>query len=144
MADYSSEIGNAVPSAVFHNRVYRLAIPATLRGSVVARLLEDPGVLSLVEVIFEGYSLEWTGSNHRGDLTEYGVEALDTLERGLSAYRFSEGDHVEVWGVDDWLSTWEPSPGETFEEAAETIQRNAKYSGVLLIGDVLGWLRKNY
>ncbi|MBT9151341.1 MAG: hypothetical protein DDT40_01534 [candidate division WS2 bacterium] len=143
-ADYNVEVGNAVPSAVWHNCIYRLPIPATLRGSAVAALLRDPEVLHLAEVVCEGHSVEWDGNNQRGYLTEDGLEALEALEYELAEDRFSEADHVEVWDVGDWLSTWTPTLGETLEEAAETIEQEAEGDGILIVGDVLEWLQENH
>ncbi|MBS3937213.1 MAG: hypothetical protein KGZ50_01400 [Peptococcaceae bacterium] len=143
-ADYNSEIGIANPFAVWHSLIYRIPIPATLRGSAVAALLEDPEVLRLAETVFEGHIIEWDGNNQAGYLTKDGVEALETLERTLEEGRFSEDDHVSVWSVEDWLFEWEFSPGKTLEQAAEIIETGAEEEGVLLVGDVLEWLQKNH
>ncbi len=143
-ADYNVEIGNAVPFTVWHNRIYRLPIPATLRGFAVAALLEDPEVLRLAESVFEGHSIEWDGNNHRGYLTEDGVKALEALEHELTEDRFSEADYVQAWDVEDWLCAWSPTPGETLDEATASIERDAEKDGILLVGDVLEYLQNKY
>jgi len=140
-AEYNPEIGNAVPSRVWLNQSYRLSIPATLRGRVVADLLADPDILRLVEAVCSGHTTEWDGRNQRGYLTEAGAVALETLERNLTEDKFSEADHVWVQDVSDWLPTWELTPGKTLEQEAEMIERDAESIGVLLVGDVVEWLQ---
>ncbi len=77
-------------------------------------------------------------------MTKDGKKALEALEHELAEDNFSEADHVEVRDVGDWLYAWAPPLGETLEEAADALERNAEADGILIVGDVSGWLQENY
>ena len=96
-ASANPEIGNAVPSYVYHGRSIRWKIDPALRGEQIADAVER--LAPLLEAIHRGHTVEWDGNNMTGRLTDEASAASDELERELENL---ESD-VEVWDVEDWL-----------------------------------------
>ena len=77
-ASYNGEIGNAVPMAVWHNRISRYEIPCIFPATADELMKE---LLPLAERMEAGYESIWDGSNYVGSLTEDAQAASDEIER---------------------------------------------------------------
>lgn len=145
-ADYSGEIGNAVPMHVWHGRTLRWSVPAAVKGEALADFIEQPDVYELLGRIHAGHSVEWDGSNHVGQLDEDAQSASDELERLIES-ELDDGATVETWDTEEWLFSsaalidcW---PSDTdLDEAAANLESDAQSDNVLLINDVRETLLK--
>ena len=79
-ADWNGEVGNAVPFDVWYGRVIRLSLSPSVRGSVLADLLESDFAMELVARIAAGYREEWNGSTYVGKLSDDADDASYTLQ----------------------------------------------------------------
>ena len=77
-ASYNAEIGNAVPMAVWHNRIRRYEIPCIFPATADELMKE---LLPLAERMAVGYERVWDGNNYVGRLTEDAQAASDEIER---------------------------------------------------------------
>lgn len=98
-AAYDSEIGNAVPFRVWHRRSLRWTIPA-LTADAANSLLES--LIDLCNVVIDGYSERWDGSNTVGEYTEAAETAISEIE-SLCSNAGGEGDEIVSWDAADWL-----------------------------------------
>lgn len=76
-ADYSGEIGNAVPANVWHGLVRRYPINPQLTGAQVGELLDR--LLPTLQRVLDGSSIEWDGNNYVGRLDENAEAAENEL-----------------------------------------------------------------
>lgn len=134
-ADWSGEIGNAVPMHVWHGRTLRWGVSESVRCDVLAELLRGDA-LPLLERIYAGHSVEWNGHNHVGRLDNDAQEASDALERMLADLS-GEAHQAQVWDVGDWLQcsldqVWTDQP---LADAAEAVDADAAAQGAVLEGD---------
>ena len=95
------EIGNAVPSAVWHGHVVRWNIEP-LRADCANALLED--LASLAARMVAGYSSRWNGSNHVASLTDDAREAHDAIERLCDQAGHDDAARLHVWAAADWFA----------------------------------------
>ncbi len=135
-ADYSGEIGGAVPMSVWHHRTLRWSVPADVRGAALADLLESAEVRTLLARIHAGHAVEWDGSNHAGLLSEDAHEASEALQALLDAEL--EDERAPVWQVGDWLpdslgTYWTDEP---LDKAVAQLERAAEDDGVVLDGSI--------
>jgi hypothetical protein len=65
-ADYSGEIGNGVPSDVWHNLILRIGIPSDVTLKALNVIKKDERLVSMLEELREGYDQVWNGSNWVG------------------------------------------------------------------------------
>lgn len=138
-ADYSGEIGNAVPMAVWHKRTLRWAVSSSVRGDELADLLERDDVVALLERVYLGHSVEWDGNNHVGRLDDDAQTASEALDTIFGEEPNSGNDGSGVWDVGDWiggaglLDHWSGVP---LDEAVSAIEDYAESEGIYLDGDV--------
>jgi hypothetical protein len=130
-ADYSGEIGNAVPADVWHNRRLRWYINGAMAGSDINNLIDE--ITPLLEIVHAGHDEDWDGSNWVGVLTDEAQEASEQIERICADYRPS----VEAWDVDTWLwnscSLSDNWPADkTLDEAVSELEQAALGEAVLL------------
>jgi len=72
------EIGNAVPSKVWHGEIRRLTLNSiATQAEARAWYTENK---KLIRRVVAGMDTEWNGANHVGTLTDDAKEALDALE----------------------------------------------------------------
>ncbi len=148
-ADYSGEIGNAVPMTVWHGHQYRLSITPYLTGAALADLLEDEDVLTLVAEVIDGHSIEWDGSNHVGRLTEDAADALEGLQESLDRNAAVDtAPCVSVYTPEEWVEDTtqvdiaaETTDARLAEIAAECIA-DAELEHVLIEGGVSDMLAR--
>ena len=151
-ASYNGEIGNAVPMLVWHNRIFRWAIPC-LTADVANSLLEE--IAPLCQQICDGYSEEWDGSNLVGkidaDATEAHRAVAEACDRG-----WDEHELVQIYSADQWygglgsveqqareLGIGEETTDEEFEEIVNA-EINAVDAGTVVSGqrEHLEWIRR--
>lgn len=137
-ADFSGEIGTAVPMDVWHGRTLRWTVPADVRGSALAELLQSPDTRALIERVHAGHRVEWNGSNNVGRLAEDAIQAREALERLFED--IDKDQRVPVLDVDDWLfmscelfDHWKDGDLST---AVAEVKDEAKTEGVVLVGDI--------
>jgi len=97
---YDAEIGNAVPTHVWHRRTLRWSIPP-LTAEAANDLMER--VRPLAAQIVAGYEAVWDGSNHVGRYTADAEAAIEQIER-ICDGPWDETDVIESWDTEDWLS----------------------------------------
>ena len=123
--DYSGEIGNAVPSDVWHGRVLQVPCSCYLSEQELRDLTKAH--LPTIQRVIDGHESYWNGSNYIGRLDEDGQAALDEIEELL---RDEQGEAV-VWDAGDWLeggtspARWADLCGEAGidpERGAEVLQ----------------------
>lgn len=103
-ADYSGEIGNAVPAKVWHGLVRRIPVTPYAKGSVLAAFLESDELRTLVERMIAGFESVWNGNNYVSKMTPDASAAEEELERAAEAF-FDPADHVQVYTVDAWMKS---------------------------------------
>jgi hypothetical protein len=74
----NSEIGNSIPSDVYHKRVLRISIPNHLSPLGYSQL--HAYLKRKLAAIVEGMSEDWDGSNWVGRLSDDAQELLEALE----------------------------------------------------------------
>ena len=133
-ADWNGEIGNAVPSHVWHGRTIRAPVSPFVRGADLLDFLErfDRGRV-LLERIHEGHSVEWDGSNYVGSLNEDAQAAREELETALQELEQADVQRAEEWTASTpWADLW-PS-GKKLALAVERVEAEALASGTVLDG----------
>ena len=97
-ADYSGEIGNAVPFSVWHNRDARIGIRPAVSGKALREMFADDEFIALVRRYYDGLTVEWDGGNNVGTLTEDAKAALEEIERMAE-----DLDQINVFSASDWV-----------------------------------------
>lgn len=127
VAEVHSSERNSTPMVVWHRQWLRW--DGDLGGSAVV----DPDSLQrlatklrpLLEIVAEGHTVEWDGSNHKGQLTDEAEEASDEIERIVMDWQW-RSDVWSVWDASEWASAaWRDiveqhniRPGMTKDEIA--------------------------
>lgn len=99
--DYSGEIGNALPCAVYQKLILRYNLPKNFVPKSPNVLMQE--LLPLAEAIINGHTVEWNGSNNVGQLDEDAQDAERELETYLE--RMPSEEAVQIWDAGDWLSS---------------------------------------
>lgn len=99
-AGYNAEIGNAVPSAVYHGHVRRYLIPC-LRGDIANQLLDT--LAPLAERVITGYVSSWNGHAHIAALTDDAQDADHAINAAIVDSYYSDDDCVQYANASDWL-----------------------------------------
>jgi hypothetical protein len=76
------EVGNGIPSDIFHNVARRWCIPNDLTARGYEGLHED--IQELLQRVADGMTTRWNGNNTVGRLTEDAADARDELEQYLA------------------------------------------------------------
>lgn len=80
-ADYSGEIGNAVPFDVWHKKVLRFSVEPCIRAAKIAEIIESHK--DEFQAILDGASIEWDGNNNVGCFTKDAERIIEQLELSL-------------------------------------------------------------
>ena len=83
-ADYSGEIGNAVPIYIWNDLAIRWPIPAETGGLSLQALFEDADFLAICQRIVDGFEEVWDGSNFVGRFDEDAESAKEEAEAMIS------------------------------------------------------------
>lgn len=87
----NGEIGNAVPEAVFHDRIVRICgVDPYLSLKGLDKLHRE--IRPMLEDIAAGHSIEWNGNNNVGRLTE---EADEARERIMKLFWEADWDNYD-------------------------------------------------
>jgi len=123
-ADYSGDIGDSTPSAVWHGVTRQWSISPTLSGADILSLVEDN--LALFQRVHDGHAVEWDGSNFVGSLDDDAQEASDEIELIASEAESS----VAVYTAYAWIFANGDNPMKdvwpdnvSLQDAADTVER---------------------
>ena len=97
-ADYSGEIGNAVPFSVWHNRDTRINIRPTTSGNALRSFMGSEEFRNLVGRYYGGLSIEWDGNNYVGKTTDDANDALAEIER-----QADDLECIDIFSASDWV-----------------------------------------
>lgn len=100
-ADWNGEIGNAVPSDVYHGHRTRWTIP-TLKADAANALLEK--ISSIAQDICDGYTSHWDGNQYVAHLTDAAEDACDQIGQICDAMYDDSTDQIAAWDAGDWLA----------------------------------------
>lgn len=117
VADYSGEIGNAVPSAVWYSLVLRFKLaPETTAGQIEIIISDNK---DLFQSILDGSESVWDGSNWVGKFSEQAQESIASINE-VDAFMFDlEGGMIDLaqWIEDKPF----PEDGQTLEQFAQGV-----------------------
>lgn len=116
-ADYSGDIGNAVPGAVWHDLVLRFKLGPETTAGQIEKIINDNK--DLFQSILDGSESHWNGSNWVGKFSESAQELIDSINQG-DAFMFDlEGGMIDLaqWIEDKPF----PTNGQTLEQFAQDI-----------------------
>lgn len=105
IADYSGEIGNGVPSDVFHNIRSRFYIDSSLSSESINEIMMSKSVISQFCRIFKNGEIRWDGSNNAFILnddapediyidTEHLISELSN-DKSIDSYLFDGDEDIE-------------------------------------------------
>jgi hypothetical protein len=123
-ASYSS--GNGCSPDVWHKRTLQIPISPTVDLDQLRHYLNNDGG-DLIDIILDGHSVEWNGSNHVGRLTSDAEDALIQLEQDLLGLPYAT-----IWSS---LAEYETGGSSNYlREGAELYNRvRSKISEVYVI-----------
>lgn len=98
LADYNPEIGNALPTEVWHSRTLRWTIPC-LSAEKANALLDS--IRMDAQAILDGYTVEWDGSNNVGKFTADAEAAQERIQDRCD--KLDDSDALRSWMAEDWL-----------------------------------------
>lgn len=114
LADYNSEIGNAVPGAVYHGFEIRYSIPA-LTGDAANRVMRE--ILPLAERMVADWEEKWDGNNHVAVLGEDAQAASEEIAEHLGCNEY--GDDSQGFPGSDLVTVWDIGAATNGLEAEE-------------------------
>lgn len=98
MADYSGEIGNAVPIYFWNRLAVRWPIEPETTGDSLEKLFSDEKFLNLCQTIVDGFEEKWDGSNFVGVYDDDAEAAIESAENIIDNL-----DYCEMVDVEEWL-----------------------------------------
>ena len=144
---YIGEIGNAVPSDVWHNKCLRFPVPNNLKTEDYNELMES--VLELAKDLEKTYDEEWDGNNYVGIYDEEIYQMLDSavdeftanVDSDIMIFEDIEGYFSEV-DLADWLN-------ERVDKSIEEIEREIEQDALsndsyIELIDLEGYLKDSY
>jgi len=105
-AAYNGEIGNAVPSDIYHGLVRRYYLPYPIYASAANNLMAM--IMPLAERVCAGFEAVWDGSNRIGTLSDDALQAESEIEHLIAQSLDEESDAIKVWDAADWLDSTDP------------------------------------
>ncbi len=141
-ATYSTEIGNAVSSEIWHKKTLCWYVDSEITGDVLADFLESDEIGELLQRVHDGHSVEWVNGNQVGILDEDALEAFEEIESLLLELANDDSGETtkDVWPVDEFLfcsnglfQSW--SNGLLSKAVAEA-KADAKNQNIYLDGDI--------
>ena len=100
-ASYNAEIGNAVPSDVWHGLTRRYSLPGALTAEAANGVMSQ--IAPLAQRVCDGFEDVWDGNNTVGRLTEDAQDAEEDIREAIDRGVYTE-DYVEVWDADEWFA----------------------------------------
>lgn len=131
LADWDSEIGNAVPFSVYHGIDRRYRIPI-LTAEAANRTLRE--IAPLCKRILADSSIEWDGNNNVAVLGDDARAAEDEIEALLgcnsdpsNARQWDDADLVAIWDIDGATNGYEADEyditADTTDERLDEIEQ---------------------
>ena len=122
-AEVNAEIGNAVPTDVWHNRILRYTLNNILTIKAINELMAQ--ILPLAERITAGHTEKWDGNNYVGKLDDDAQEASNEIERICDDIGDNPTDLQLVWDGNFLASDVEEaaSPDATEADIAASIKK---------------------
>ncbi len=144
-ADYSGDIGCAIPFDVYNRRTIRVAVSPSLSGDAVRELLNSELVSRAVSIIRANSEVVWDGRSMVGKLGDEALEALEHLEEFCDEFSEREENLVEVWEPDNYLLWWSPKPGQSVGDMiAELPEVDFSDNRPIVILGLHDYLRERY
>lgn len=125
-ADWSGEVGNAVPARVWHNLELRWPVPANVRGAALVEFCEQHA--DLFARVCDGFEKSWDGNNWVGRYSSDAQDAQEKLERLIELELSNEiisVSSVAEYCADMQLAEVWPE-GLTLDQAAEKLWAEIK------------------
>lgn len=121
-ADYSGEIGNAIPSRQWHNIVLTFAISPYYMADKIESVINDNA--EFFQALLDNSAVEWDGNNYRGKITD---EKLN--ERVMEWDMLCQGFDCDEGGmIEDLAEYLQCTPdlenGQTVDQLADDILSN--------------------
>jgi hypothetical protein len=118
-ADYTSEIGNAVPARVWHGIVIRFAINPQSTADQIEQIINDNA--EAFQQILDGADVVWDGNNYVGKLNAEAQEVYERLDDYGNGFCCDhEGGMIDDLG--EWLDGRGYLPeGKSFDEYAQDL-----------------------
>ncbi|GGN62020.1 hypothetical protein GCM10012285_61740 [Streptomyces kronopolitis] len=116
LADYNSEIGNAVPGSVYHGFEIRYSIPA-LTAAAANRVMRE--IAPFAERMLADWEEKWDGNNHVAVLGEDAQAASEEIEEHLGCNEYGDGDDSQGFPGSDLVSAWDIDGATNGLEAEE-------------------------
>ena len=139
---YNPEIGNSVPSEVWHGTIYRYPFEKwmvpTMDGA--NEFMEE--LISLAETVCLGFKRVWNGRNHVGTLSEEGQSANEEISELVRTW---SGDSLRVEDASDWFSSTDlevtsETTDDELEQLAEELERESIDNGVHILNGLPDYL----
>lgn len=116
-ADYSGEIGNAVPVRVWNNLILRFSLMPETTAEEVARIIEENK--ETFQKILDGSKSEWNNSNWVGKFTDETKEIINEISQLDPFVCDVQGGLIEL---SEWIAENKfPSTGQSIEDFAEDV-----------------------
>lgn len=110
-ADYSGEVGNGVPGAVWHGRILRFKLMPETTADQIERIINDN--VELFQKILDGSEDVWNGSNWVGKFSDEATNIIEQINQQDLFVCEAEGGMIE-------LASWiEDKPFPTGSESVE-------------------------
>jgi hypothetical protein len=132
-AGYNPEIGNAVPSNVYHGLIRRYSM-SVRRAENVNRLLEE--MVDYAQLVQDGSRIEWDGHNHVMILNAEAQQAEEAIRYTCGEYE----DDMAWTDAGDWLYESREEikarfrQGKSVEDIADEEQGNGDGDRPVLMG----------
>ena len=97
-ADYSEEIGNAIPARVWHHLTYQIDCPDGILGESLTEYLESDHFQEQVREMCEGYEERWDGSNNAGHWNQWARQIEEAIESDLR-----DLEYAQIYEGDEWI-----------------------------------------
>ncbi|MGL6121471.1 MAG: hypothetical protein ACRC1W_00235 [Shewanella sp.] len=117
-ADYSGEIGNAVPVSVWNDITLRFALMSETTADQIAEIIERNA--AMFQEILDGSEVKWNGNNNVGKFTKHAQSLRDLIDEQRLFVCESTGGMLDLF--DNFLEFKPfPSVGQSIEEFAQDI-----------------------
>jgi hypothetical protein len=134
-ADWIVETGTPMDEHTRHAFSWR--IPADLRGSVLAGILDDERVLAIAERIAADWDDQWDGNNMVGVLTDDAQAANEEMGTLLDVITDDEEIRVPVYAAADWIGDLDVEPDADLDALAAEQEGIIVAERVIVEGDIL-------
>lgn len=116
-ADYSGEIGNGVPGAVWHDLILRFKLMPETTADQIESIIKDNS--ELFQKILDGAEPVWNGSNWIGEFTDEVTEILQSIDQQELFVCEAEGGMIELA---EWIEDKPfPTAGQSVEQFAQDV-----------------------